>query len=361
MPSLFAGFIVLLATWQLQFQVVRAQDYDNPNNVTLCGESDFYNSTTLPYSFNNNKWGDDGSGFSCLSVLDQGSSFSVSFQWKGDASTVKGFPYMKLDPERLPTQLWNVSTLQFSGKWSTLVEGTEDQSPEEQAVAYDNVGLKTNAAIDMFLSDDATNSTGLGAPIEIMIWLWYVPAIIPLGYTESTPDIDTVEVGGTSFSLYHGWNAQGQNVFSWLPQQNLTSTNDDFSPLLTYIWKKGLLSGALYLGQVEFGTEVMHAGLTTTFQASDYELKLYREGDEDDPNPKTTSTTSTTASATSTSSSKTSTVLGTTPTAQAPAESSSSAAAAGTPVFSISQKLCIALPTVISILSGAFMLMSVTT
>ena len=266
---------------------------------------------------------------------------------------------MKLDPSRLPVQLWNVSTLQFSGKWSTIVEGTEDQSPDEQAAAYDNVGLKTNAAIDMFLSDDATNSTGLGAPIEIMIWLWYVPAIIPLGYTESTPQIDTVEVSGTNFSLYHGWNAQGQNVFSWLPHQNLTSADDDFSPLLTYIWKKGLLSGALYLGQLEFGTEVMHAGLTTTFQASDYELALYRESDEDDPNPKTTSTSST-ASATATPSSTASSSSGTTATAQASASSSSSAAVASVPEFSLHQKLCIAVPMVVSMLSGVFVLTSVT-
>jgi len=267
---------------------------------------------------------------------------------------------MKMDPSRLPTQLWNVSTLQFSGKWSTIVEGTEDESPEEQAAAYDDVGLKTNAAIDMFLSDNATNSTDMGAPIEIMIWLWYVPAIIPLGYTESTPEIDTVEVSGTNFSLYHGWNAQGQHVFSWLAHENMTSADDDFSPLLTYIWKKGLLSGALYLGQVEFGTEVMHAGLTTTFQASDYEMKLYRDEDKDDPSPKTTSTTST-ASATSTStreSSSTSSVTATA-TSQAQAASSSSAAAASIPAFSVEQKLCIALPMVISMLSGVFVFTSV--
>lgn len=268
---------------------------------------------------------------------------------------------MKLDPERLPVQLWNVSTLQFSGKWSTIVEGTQGESREKQAVAYDNIGLKTNAALDMFLSDDALNSTGLGAPIEVMIWLWYVPAIVPLGYTESTPDIDVVEVSGTNFSLYHGWNAQGQHVFSWLPHQNLTSADDDFSPLLTYIWKKGLLSGALYLGQLEFGTEVMHAGLTTTFHASEYELKLYREGDEDDPSPKTTSTTTTsaTASATPTSSAGTSSDPSTSPTVLAPAATSSSAGAASIPAFSFHQKLCIALPVVVSLISGTCIFMSI--
>lgn len=268
---------------------------------------------------------------------------------------------MKLDPDRLPVQLWNVSTLQFSGNWSTIVEGTEDQSPQQQAQAYDDIGLKVNSAIDMFLSDNITNSTEVGPPIEIMIWLWYVPAILPLGHAESTPEIDVVEVAGTNFSLYHGWNAQGQHVFSWLAHQNLTSTDADYSPLLRYIWEKGQLSGALYLGQLEFGTEVMHAGLTTTFTASDYKLKLYREGDKDDPDPKTTSTTSNSSmSATSTSTSGASSTVGATaPTTSTPAATSSSAAVASIPAFSPHQQLCIALPVAVSILSGTCMIWSI--
>lgn len=308
---------------------------------------------------NNNKWGDDGTGFSCMDILDRGKAFTVEFQWKGDASTVKAFPYMKLHPSRLPVQLWNVSTLHFSGNWSFLVDGTEDQSPEEQAAAYDDTALKANAAIDMFLSDDINNSTGIGPPIEIMIWLWYVPEMLPLGHAESTPQIDTVEISGTNFSLYHGWNAQGQHVFSWLAHQNLTSIDADFSPLLIYIWQKGQLSGALYLGQMEFGTEVMHAGLPTTFQANNYDLMLYREGDEDDPTPKFTST-STTASATSTSSGPSSSSTSTSTTASAsPTTSSSSAVAVILPSFSFQQKLCIVLPMVVSILSGSLMFMNV--
>lgn len=261
-----------------------------------------------------------------MNILDQGKSFSVNFKWTGDASTVKAFPYAKVDPSRIPVQLWNVSTLDFSGNWSMLVQGTENASPQDQAVAFDNIALKANVAIDMFLSDNITNSTGIGPPIEIMIWLWYVPAILPLGHAESTPDIDTVEIAGTNFSLYHGWNAQGQHVFSWLAHQNLTSTNGDYSPLLKYIWNKGLLSGALYLGQLEFGTEVMHAGLPTTFSTSGYSLQLYRQGDADDPNKPTS--TSTSATATSSSSSRTSTVSTTT--------EASSSVRTGTPTNSAS-------------------------
>lgn len=253
-----------------------------------------------------------------MNILDQGKSISVNFTWTGDPSTVKAFPYVKTDPSRMPVQLWNVSTLDFSGSWSMLVQGTENASPYEQAAAFDSIALKANVAIDMFLSDNITNSTGIGPPIEIMVWLWYVPAILPLGYTESTPQIDTVEVAGTNFSLYHGWNLQGQHVFSWLASQNLTSTNADYSPLLKYIWNKGLLSGALYLGQLEFGTEVMHAGAPTTFSASNYTLQIFRQGDADDPNkPVPTSTISSTRSTS-------------TPTSSVPASTSSPSPAATT-------------------------------
>lgn len=234
-----------------------------------------------------------------MRISDDDKSFSVTYKWTGDASTVKGFPYMKVWPSRLPVQLWNISSLEFSAKWRTYVQGTQDQSPQEQAIAFDNTALRVNTAIDMFLSDDATNSTGLGSPIEIMIWPWYTPTVLPLGHAESTPVVDTVEVGGTNYSLYHGWNLQGQHVFSWLAQQNITSTDADFAPLLNYIVEKGLLSGALYVGQLEFGTEVMHAGEETVFEASDYTLKITRDGDPDAPIG-TTSSASSTAGPTST-------------------------------------------------------------
>lgn len=257
-----------------------------------------------------------------MRIADDDKSFSVTYQWTGDASTVKGFPYMKVWPDRLPTQLWNISVLEFAAEWRIYVKGTEDSSPEEQAIAYDNTGLRVNAAVDMFLSDDITNSTGLGSPIEIMIWPWYTPDVLPLGHAESTPDIDTVEVGNMNYSLYHGWNQQGQHVFSWLAQQNITSTDADFAPLLKYIWNKGLLSGALYVGQLEFGTEVMHAGEETVFEASNYSLRVIRDGDPDAP----VSTTSSAAPTATTTTQPTSSSPAPTETADSASSTSNAAA-----------------------------------
>lgn len=50
MPSLLAGLVALVVVWQFQFCLVLGQDDSNPNNITFCGSSDFYNSTELPYS-----------------------------------------------------------------------------------------------------------------------------------------------------------------------------------------------------------------------------------------------------------------------------------------------------------------------
>ena len=199
---------------------------------------------------------------------------------------------MKLKPSRLPVQLWNISSLDFAAQWQTYVQGTQDWSYEEQAIAMDNTALRVNVAVDMFLSDDAENSTGIGPPIEIMIWQWYTPTVLPLGHAESTPEKDTVMVSGTNYSLYHGFNAQGQHVFSWLPHENLTSLETDYYPLLHYIQESGLLSGALYLGQLEFGTEVMHAGEESVFEARNFTLKITRDGDPDAPIRSSTTTSS---------------------------------------------------------------------
>jgi hypothetical protein len=119
---------------------------------------------------NNNAWGDDGSGQSCMQINNGGESWSVTSKWTGNPETVKGFPRMKAHPSNLPVQFWNVSNLDFKAEWDTYVVGTEDDSPEEKNAKFDEIYLRSNAALDVFLSDDAENSTLVGPPIEIMIW-----------------------------------------------------------------------------------------------------------------------------------------------------------------------------------------------
>lgn len=211
---------------------------------------------------------------------------------------------MKAYPSNLPVPFWNISVLEFSAEWETYVKGTEDSSPEEQAAAFDETYLRSNAALDVFLSDDALNSTQTGPPMEIMIWFWRTPTIIPLGYTEAPSVADTIDVNGMNFSMYQGFNAQGQHVFSWLAERNMTSADGDYSPLLKHIWQKGMLSGALWLGQLEVGFEIMHAGEETISEVKPgYTMRIIRDGDPDDPGPSTSSSTSSAAAPTTSSTS----------------------------------------------------------
>lgn len=121
-----------------------------------------------------------------------------------------------------------------------------------------------------------------------------------------------VEVDGMNFSMYEGFNAQGQHVFSWLSERNMTRANADYSPLFRYIWENGLLSGALWLGQLEFGFEVMHAGEETVSEVkSNYTLRILRDGD---PDASTSSAAPTSTSSESSSSTSTEAATSVTPT-----------------------------------------------
>jgi hypothetical protein len=105
-----------------------------------------------------------------MQINNGGESWSVTSKWTGNPETVKGFPRMKAHPSNLPVRFWNVSNVDFRAEFNTYVKGTENDSPEEQAAAMHETYVRSNAALDVFLSDDALNSTLVGPPIEIMIW-----------------------------------------------------------------------------------------------------------------------------------------------------------------------------------------------
>lgn len=205
----------------------------------------------------------------------------MSYKWEGDASVVKGFPYIQADPSNLPVPLQDVVALEVKANWDLYLKDQDNDSGLEEAEALDEFAVKTNVAIDMFLSDDAANSTSDTPPIEVMIWPWYVADIFPLGYTPAAKGVPTVGIEGVKYRLYNGFNAQGQHVFSWLAEKNLTSVDADFSPLLKYLYQKELLSGSLWLGQLELGTELMHSAADTVFNATIETLRIVRGGDAD--------------------------------------------------------------------------------
>lgn len=77
--------------------------------------------------------------------------------------------------------------------------------------------------------------------------------------------------------LYHGNNTQGQTVFSWLPENNLTHTSGDFSPLVHYLWQFNFMPQNVYLGTIQFGTETFHATSEVLFSAGNYSLSISQD------------------------------------------------------------------------------------
>jgi xyloglucan-specific endo-beta-1,4-glucanase len=76
--------------------------------------------------------------------------------------------------------------------------------------------------------------------------------------------------------LYQGPNDNGQYVFSWVADANITDFDADISPLIHYLWRHGMVLAANYVGVVQFGTEQKHATSNVTFSVDDFAISATR-------------------------------------------------------------------------------------
>ncbi|KAK5364852.1 hypothetical protein LTR20_008788 [Exophiala xenobiotica] len=252
-------------------------------SVTKCGnygDSSYYNSTTLPYVFYNNPWGNDGSGYSCITVNNNGTSFDATWKWRNNSEDVHAYPHFKLDSPLYPLQLGELSSIDFSCTFGVNVTSAYNESQEQRVQSLDDNDVQYNIALDMFLDSNSTNAMGTLPHYEIMIWLSYSWDVYPVGISTSNPDKDQFILGDTRFFLFHGNNTQNQTVFSWLPETNLTAVDADYSPLLHYLWQFGFMPKDIYLGTLQFGTEQFHATNEVLFRAANYSLGLSRNTSE---------------------------------------------------------------------------------
>ncbi|KAG9792302.1 hypothetical protein KCU88_g887, partial [Aureobasidium melanogenum] len=272
------------------------------DSVTKCGnsgDSSYYNSTTLPYVFYNNPWGNDGSGYSCITgattarddfyqsfdylrqthgifrfltlgvgipqVKNNGTAFDATWRWTNNSDKVHAYPHFKLDSSLYPLSIKELAAIDFGGTWAVNVSSAINDTAQERLQALDDDDVQYNVALDMFLDANASQAT----------------QTCHMGIDGSSPDKDQFVVGDTRFFLFHGTNDQNQTVFSWLAETNLTTTGNasstDFSPLVHYLWQFDFMPADLYLGTVQFGTETYHASPDEVlFRATDYSLGLSR-------------------------------------------------------------------------------------
>lgn len=88
---------------------------------------------------------------------------------------------MKLEDNRIPINISEIATLNFSGQWITYVDGTENETSTDQAQALDHARVRSNVAIDMFLDTSPELSQQFRPAYEIMIWFWSITGIDPVG------------------------------------------------------------------------------------------------------------------------------------------------------------------------------------
>ena len=75
-------------------------------------------------------------------------------------------------------------------------------------------------------------------------------------------------------TLYNGTNSNGQKVFSWVSNTNLTSLNEDISPLIYFLPHHGLVPFDTYLGTIDFGSETFFASQEVNFTVSHFSASL---------------------------------------------------------------------------------------
>ncbi|EXJ93927.1 hypothetical protein A1O1_02320 [Capronia coronata CBS 617.96] len=253
-------------------------------SVTKCGntgDTSYYNSTTLPYVFYNNPWGNDGSGFSCITVKNNGTAFDATWRWINNSDSVHAYPHFKLDSPLYPLSVRELAAVDFEGTWGLNVTSAANDTDQQRLQALDDNYVQYNVALDMFLDANASQASADLPGYEIMVWLSYSYDVYPVGIDKSSPDKDQYIIGDTRFFLFSGTNSQNQTVFSWLPEHNLTASNADYSPLIHYLWQFNFMPADIYLGTVQFGTETYHATSEVLFRATNYTLSLDRNRTQD--------------------------------------------------------------------------------
>ncbi|EFX02832.1 glycosyl transferase [Grosmannia clavigera kw1407] len=237
-----------------------------------------------------NAWNAEAGGFQCMSITNSPPSFDARWSWpKNVTSSVHSFPYVSFIGNELPAVLSNISALQLATQW-----GMAPGSSATSSVGHhlDTSGLatqatKANVAFDMFLHPNASKANdATTASVEIMIWLASVGGAKALGYatnrtcyTQKMGSVDYLPVPlslwltSTSI-LYSGVNQRGLSVYTWVPEKNETSFDQDISPLLQYLWRNQFISSNLTLGLVQFGSEAYSSQGNVTFSASGFAMDL---------------------------------------------------------------------------------------
>ncbi|KAH7082062.1 concanavalin A-like lectin/glucanase domain-containing protein [Paraphoma chrysanthemicola] len=248
-------------------------------DTSLCGQYQNITDSSGKYTFSTNVWGLDNSGGSCVEITDDATALSTTWSWAANDTLVHAYPNINLNAvQRDPIPLSDLSAIDVKVSWSMK------PTLSTAKAAIDESGLtatdaKTNVAIDVFFDERLEKAVNTTAPsFEVMVWIGKFGSILPIG-ANATTDVNTLpmeKVGGRTFHLYQGPNDNGQYVFSWVSDANITDFDADISPLVHYLWRHGMVLAANYVGVIQFGTEQKHATSNVTFSVDDFAMSATR-------------------------------------------------------------------------------------
>lgn len=270
-PALFA----VLAPWPVQAV------------HELCGTFEQYRVNN--YTWNNNAWNDDGSGWVCTYVSDipdeESNAFYVSWEWTGQP-VVRGFPHVALRTKQLPVRLSDLRSLSVAASWelspASLIEGASaDPNTEPNASALQANHVQANVCVDVFADQDRERSLDSSEQqYEVMIWFGHFgTAALPVGNTALLDPPIVILIQDTEFKLYTGTNHNGQIVYTWVANRTLTIFDMDLAPLFGFLAAKDMVPIDVYLGTVQFGTEIFSAENQVNFSVKSFEASVKTKND----------------------------------------------------------------------------------
>ncbi|OJD35639.1 glycoside hydrolase family 12 protein [Diplodia corticola] len=281
-PYLVPGLTCVLSI--LSHMPAAQADYTYSGNlVTYCGQYDAINTTSGLYDIINNAWGDDGSGLTCTTVgeallkrrdsstnrlintqtclgesTDDFAVFNSTWRWSDAPTEVHSYPDALFNTELFPLAFPDVTSLKLKADWAIVPSPSDDTATDEATLA--SLDVVADVAIDLFLDEDAsTASDSSAAAYEVMIWQAAYGNCDPIGYDPTSTSAPTQELDGVTYTLYQGPNANGQTVFTWYPDGNLTTIDVDYFPLLETLRGGGYIPTAAYLGRFQWGSETKHS------------------------------------------------------------------------------------------------------
>ena len=137
-----------------------------------------------------NEWGNDGSGSQCITISDNDTVFSATWNWNNNPTSVHAFPNINLDSSLLPLQLSSLSALNISATWSMAATRSSKSLTDVEASA--------DVVVDMFLDPDPTRANSTTLPqYEVMVWIAAFDGRKPIGFSSSIKSPPTVTLNGT--------------------------------------------------------------------------------------------------------------------------------------------------------------------